>query len=68
MLIEASQQPPHNGAQGARSGTESDAQQPILDPTRRTVIMGAGPAGLTAAYELMRYHVPSVTLEKDPRP
>jgi protoporphyrinogen oxidase len=39
----------------------------VLDPARRTVIMGAGPAGLTAAYELMRHHLPSVTLEKDPR-
>ncbi len=34
---------------------------------KRTIIMGAGPAGLTAAYELMRYGVPSVTLEKDAR-
>jgi protoporphyrinogen oxidase len=33
----------------------------------RTVIMGAGPAGLTAAYELMRYRLPSVILEKDPK-
>jgi protoporphyrinogen oxidase len=39
----------------------------IEEPARRTVIMGAGPAGLTAAYELMRYHLPTVTLEKDPR-
>ncbi len=48
----------------------SVAQTPVHDieePARRTVIMGAGPAGLTAAYELMRYHLPTVTLEKDPR-
>jgi protoporphyrinogen oxidase len=41
--------------------------QPVEDAAKRTVIMGAGPAGLTAAYELMRYGLPSVTLEKDPR-
>ena len=29
--------------------------------------MGAGPAGLTAAYELMRHGLPTYTLEKDPR-
>ena len=39
----------------------------IEDASRRVVIMGAGPAGLTAAYELMRHHLPSITLEKDPR-
>jgi protoporphyrinogen oxidase len=37
------------------------------DGERRVVILGAGPAGLTAAYELMRHQVPSLTLEKDPR-
>src|SRR5579883_1296200 len=31
------------------------------------VIMGAGPAGLTAAYELTRHNVPVVVLEQDPR-
>ncbi len=46
---------------------QATGEQTVFDPTRRTVIMGAGPAGLTAAYELMRYHVPTVTLEKDPR-
>jgi protoporphyrinogen oxidase len=40
---------------------------PVFDPARRTVIMGAGPAGLTAAYELMRRQLPSVTLEQDRR-
>ena len=29
--------------------------------------MGAGPAGLTAAYELMKHGVPVTVLEKDPR-
>ena len=28
--------------------------------------MGAGPAGLTAAYELTRYHIPVTVLEADP--
>src|SRR5215471_12918810 len=37
------------------------------DASRRVVIMGAGPAGLTAAYELMRYKVPTVTVEKNPQ-
>lgn len=31
------------------------------------VIMGAGPAGLTAAYELRRQGVPATVLERDPR-
>ena len=31
------------------------------------VIMGAGPAGLTAAYELLKRDVPVTVLEKDPR-
>ena len=36
--------------------------------TQHTVIMGAGPAGLTAAYELaVRHNVPVTVLEKDPR-
>ena len=29
------------------------------------VILGAGPAGLTAAYELCRHGVPSIVLEQD---
>ena len=29
--------------------------------------MGAGPAGLTAAWELMKHHVPTTVLEKDAR-
>lgn len=33
---------------------------------RRAVIMGAGPAGLTAAYELSRHGVPTVVVEQDP--
>jgi protoporphyrinogen oxidase len=33
----------------------------------QVVIMGAGPAGLTAAYELRRYDVPVTVVEKDPR-
>jgi protoporphyrinogen oxidase len=34
---------------------------------KRVVIMGAGPAGLTAAYELMKLDVPVTVVEKDPR-
>ncbi len=33
--------------------------------TNKVVIIGAGPAGLTAAYELCREGVPSIVLEKD---
>lgn len=34
-------------------------------PEKKVVIIGAGPAGLTAAYELCKAGVPSVVLEKD---
>jgi protoporphyrinogen oxidase len=34
---------------------------------KRVVVMGAGPAGLTAAYELLKRNVPVTVLEKDPR-
>ena len=34
---------------------------------RHVVIMGAGPAGLTAAYELLRHDIPVTVLEKDER-
>jgi protoporphyrinogen oxidase len=33
---------------------------------RHVVIMGAGPAGLTAAYELLKHDVPLTVIEKDP--
>jgi protoporphyrinogen oxidase len=33
---------------------------------RKVVVMGAGPAGLTAAYELFKHDVPVTILEKDP--
>src|SRR5579884_2197673 len=39
----------------------------VMDGSKHVVIMGAGPAGLTAAYELRRYDVPVTVLEKDPR-
>ncbi len=35
-------------------------------PTRAVVIMGAGPAGLTAAHELRKHHIPVTVVEKDP--
>ena len=34
---------------------------------KHVVIMGAGPAGLTAAYELLKRNVPVTVFEKDPR-
>ena len=34
---------------------------------QHVVIMGAGPAGLTAAYELMKHDVPITIVEKDPK-
>jgi protoporphyrinogen oxidase len=37
------------------------------DEPRHVVIMGAGPAGLTAAYELLKHKVGITVLEKDPR-
>lgn len=33
--------------------------------TKRVVIIGAGPAGLTAAYQLSKVSIPSIVLEKD---
>ena len=41
--------------------TEAGAATLTTDPN--VLIMGAGPAGLTAAYELSRNDVPSVVLE-----
>ena len=39
--------------------------RPLSKPDCPVVILGAGPAGLTAAYELIKYDVRSVVLEKD---
>ena len=36
-----------------------------VDERQHVVIMGAGPAGLTAAYELMKHEVPITVIEKD---
>ena len=39
---------------------------PLVAPEqRKVVIIGAGPAGLTAAYELSKHNVPAVVLEAD---
>src|SRR5438105_4538475 len=35
--------------------------------TRHVVVMGAGPAGLSAAYELTRHGAPVTVIEKDPQ-
>jgi protoporphyrinogen oxidase len=35
--------------------------------TNHVVILGAGPAGLTAAYELSKHAVPATVLERDPK-
>jgi len=43
----------------------ADATSP--GPTNHVVVMGAGPAGLSAAYELTRHETPVTVLEKDPR-
>src|SRR6266550_3117874 len=37
----------------------------VEDDGRHVVIMGAGPAGLTAAYELMKHEIPITVVEKD---
>jgi protoporphyrinogen oxidase len=34
---------------------------------KHVVVMGAGPAGLTAAYELLKHGLPVTVLEKDPK-
>jgi protoporphyrinogen oxidase len=63
---------------GSPSANRSRAQataphgppQPLPGPNRtdrEVVIMGAGPAGLTAAYELTRYGVPAQVLDMDSR-
>ncbi len=43
----------------------ADKSQTAATPVRRAVVIGGGPAGLTAAVELVRAHVPVTVLEKD---
>src|SRR5260370_4357237 len=38
---------------------------PIAPQQRSVVIIGGGPAGLTAAYELSKHSIPAVVLEAD---
>jgi len=39
----------------------------LPSPTsKHVVVIGAGPAGLTAAYELSKHQVPSTVVEADP--
>ena len=39
--------------------------KPLQSSTRPVIIIGGGPAGLTAAHELMKHKVQSLVLEKD---
>ncbi len=36
-------------------------------PGKKILILGAGPAGMSAAYELGRRNIPAVVLEKNPQ-
>jgi protoporphyrinogen oxidase len=50
------------------SRMQSVSASSLKQPQNHVVIMGAGPAGLTAAYELVVHqHVGVTVLEKDPR-
>jgi protoporphyrinogen oxidase len=56
-----------NGDQRDTQAAEWGGQAEHDDSGRlqNVVILGAGPAGLTAAYELMKHHVPFTVLEQD---
>jgi protoporphyrinogen oxidase len=41
-------------------------ERTVQDKQKQVVILGAGPAGLTAAYELMLHGIPATIFEKDP--
>jgi protoporphyrinogen oxidase len=54
-----------DGLLALEQGVSGFTQQMSEDPKKPVVIIGGGPAGLTAAYELCRHGVPSVVFEKD---
>lgn len=43
----------------------SEPRGPSARPRRRVVVIGAGPAGLTAAYQLSKLRIPTTVLEAD---
>ncbi len=51
----------------AHQSGESDSLEHMERAIFKAVIVGAGPAGLTAAYELSKQHAPVVVLESDPQ-
>jgi len=55
------------GAAGVEASTTHMEEQEQARSAQHVVIMGAGPAGLTAGYELMRHGVHSTVLEADPQ-
>ena len=46
---------------------QSERAKPLRNDERLCVIVGAGPAGLTAAYELSKLAIPAVVFERDSR-
>jgi protoporphyrinogen oxidase len=65
MHVDARSFGEHRDERGS-TGAEWQGERSDSGGSREVVIMGAGPAGLTAAYELMKHNVPFTVLEKDP--